>query len=259
VETLTSVALGGALGFLIGLTGVGGGALVAPVLYVVLGLEYREAVALSLIYSSFTKIFGAAEHLRQGTVVWNVTALYGLTGVPGTVLGSHLVYAAPAAVQRGFPFLMGAVLLVVAVLLALETRVSRLAARARPFSLARLSWRAIVTVSVIQLGIGTLMGLTSVGSGSLVILSMLYLFEMPVKAIVGSSIVIALIMIVPASAAHFAAAGVSWGMLSPLLLGSFGGAILGSRTVLLLRERDLKLAIVALVMLGAVATIVKAW
>ena len=61
MEILTSVLLGAVLGFLIGLTGVGGGALVAPVLYVGLGISYQEAIALSLIYSSFTKIVGAAQ------------------------------------------------------------------------------------------------------------------------------------------------------------------------------------------------------
>jgi uncharacterized protein len=114
-------------------------------------------------------------------------------------------------------------------------------------------------VAIIQLGVGILMGLTSVGSGSLVILSMLWLFDLPAKLIVGSSLVIALIMILPAAATHFVAAGVSWATLTPMLAGSAGGAVLGSRTVLLMRERDLKLAIIALVMLGGIATIVKAW
>jgi uncharacterized protein len=259
VEILTPVLLGAVLGFLIGLTGVGGGALVAPVLFVVLGLSYQEAVALSLIYSSFTKIVGAAQHLRQGTVVGNVTLLYGLTGVPGAIFGSRMVYAATPAVQAAFPFVLGGVLILVSALLAMETRVSQLAARAKPFSRKRLTWPAVVTVTAIQLGVGILMGLTSVGSGSLVILSMLWLFEMPAKLIVGSSLVIALIMILPAAATHFVAAGVGWATLTPMLAGSAGGAVLGSRTVFLMRERDLKLAIAALVMLGGIATIVKAW
>jgi len=259
VEILTSVLLGAVLGFLIGLTGVGGGALVAPVLYVVLGLSYQEAVAFSLIYSSFTKIVGAAQHLWQGTVVANVTLLYGLTGVPGAIFGSRMVYTAPPAIQWAFPFLMGAVLIFVSALLAMETRVSQLAARAKPFSLKGLTWSAVLTVTAIQLGVGILMGLTSIGSGSLVILSMLWLFEMPAKLIVGSSLVIALIMILPAAATHFVAAGVGWATLTPMLAGSAGGAVLGSRTVFLMRERDLKLAIAALVMLGGIATIVKAW
>ena len=74
-----------------------------------------------------------------------------------------------------------------------------------------------MTVTAIQLGVGILMGLTSVGSGSLVILSMLWLFDMPAKLIVGSSIVIALIMILPAAATHFVAAGVGWATLTPML------------------------------------------
>ena len=60
MEFLIAVPLGFGLGFLIGLTGVGGGALVAPTLYVILGVEYGQAVVLSLIYSLFTKIVSAS-------------------------------------------------------------------------------------------------------------------------------------------------------------------------------------------------------
>ena len=82
-----SVGLGFVLGFLVGMTGVGGGALVAPALYVILGVDYGQSVALSLIYSVFTKIVSAVQHLRQGTVLWKISLLYGLTAIPGTVLG----------------------------------------------------------------------------------------------------------------------------------------------------------------------------
>ena len=94
MDILIAVPLGFVLGFLIGLTGVGGGALVAPALYVILGVGYGAAVALSLVYSLFTKVIGAAQHVRQGTVLWRITLLYGVLGIPGAVFGSRFVYAA---------------------------------------------------------------------------------------------------------------------------------------------------------------------
>jgi uncharacterized protein len=258
MDALVAVPLGFALGFLIGLTGVGGGALVAPALYVLLGLGYGEAVALSLIYSLFTKIASAAQHIRQGTVLWKLTLAYGLTGIPGAIVGSRVVYLADPGLQRLFPYMMAAVLVGVAALLLAEATVRSVAARPKPFSPHELSRRGILAIAAFQLFVGVLLGVTSIGSGTLVILSMVYLFRMAAREIVGSNIVIALIMVIPAGFTHFLVGGVDWRLLTLLLVGSLGGALLGSRATMILPERALKLAIVILIMAGAVATVAKA-
>ena len=259
MEFLIAVPLGFVLGFLIGLTGVGGGALVAPALYVILGVDYGQSVALSLIYSVFTKIVSAVQHLRQGTVLWRITLLYGLTAIPGAVLGSQLIYWASGGAQRIFPFLMSGVLLLVSGLMLLETGVRAIAAREKPFSPHRITWAGALAIAAFQFVVGALMGLTSIGSGSLVILSMVYLFRMSAREIVGSNIVIALIMAIPAGLTHYLAGGANWMLLGALLLGSVGGAVLGSKSTMILPDRALKLAIVVLIVAGAVATIAKAW
>ena len=259
MDTLITVGLGFLLGFLIGLTGVGGGALVAPALYVVLGLDYQVSVALSLIYSLFTKIVGAIQHMRQGTVLWKITLLYGLAGIPGAVLGSQVVYWADSATQRIFPFLMGAVLIVVAALILTESVIASLASREKPFSPHRITPGGVVAIAGFQLVVGMLLGITSVGSGSLVILSMLYLFRMSAKEIVGSNIVIALIMVIPAGLTHYAAGGTNWSVLMLLMVGSLIGTVLGSKATLVVPERALKFSIAGLIALGAVSAIIKAW
>ncbi len=260
VEALIDIPLGFALGFLIGLTGVGGGAVTAPALYVLLGMGYAEAVALSLTYALFTKIFSVIQHFRQRTVRWKVTLLYGLTGIPGAVLGSHLVYiAAEETRQIILPFLMSGVLVIVGLMILFEDPIQALLPRRKPFHPNEIGWKAIVIISGFQLVVGALMGLTSIGSGSLIILSMVYLFKMSARNIVGSNIAIALLMVIPASLTHLAAAGVQWAHLVLLLVGSSGGAVLGSKTTLALSGRTLKGAIGALILAGAVATAVKAW
>jgi len=240
------------------LTGVGGGALVAPALYAVLGLPYADSVGLSLLFSIFTKIFGAAAHLRQGTVLWPVTLLYGLTGIPGAVAGSWLIHRAGAHGERVFPLVMVAVLVLVAVLLLLETGVRSIAAWQKPLSPEALTWPGVVVVGAVQLVVGMLLGVTSVGSGSLVILSMVYLFRMTAQQIIGSNIVIALIMVIPAGLTHALAAGVRWPLLGLLLAGSLLGAVAGARVTARLPERELKLAIVVLVLAAALATWLRA-
>jgi uncharacterized membrane protein YfcA len=259
VDLLIAVPLGFVLGFLIGLTGVGGGALVAPALYVLLGLEYGEAVALSLVYSLFTKIVSAAQHLRQGTVLWKITLWFGLAGIPGALVGSRLVYWADPSIRRALPLIMGGVLLVVSALMVMEATMRGLAAREKPFSPHRIGWPQGLAIVAIQLVVGALLGTTSIGAGSIVILSMVFLFRMTAKEIVGSNIVIALIMVVPAGVAHYLAGGMNWRLLGLLLLGSGVGAILGSKSAMVLPDRALRLCITLLIVAGTITTLIKTW
>jgi uncharacterized membrane protein YfcA len=240
------------------LTGVGGGALIVPALYAVLGLAYAESVGLSLLFSIFTKVFGAAAHVRQGTVLWRVTLLYGLTGIPGAIAGSWLIHLAGAQGERVFPFVMVAVLVLVGALLLIETGIGSIATREKPLSPHVLTWRGVVAIGVFQLVVGVLLGVTSVGSGSLVILSMVYLFRMTAQQIIGSNIVIALIMVIPAGLTHALAAGVRWPLLALLLAGSLVGAVAGARATVRLPERGLKVTIVVLVLVAALATLLRA-
>jgi hypothetical protein len=252
------VGLGLGLGFLIGLTGVGGGALVAPALYALLGLGYADSVEVSLLFSIFTKIFGAIEHMRQGTVLWRITVLYGLTGIPGAVVGSWVVHAVGAPGERVFPFVLVAVLVLVAAMLLLETGIRVIASWEKPLSPHIVTWRGVAVIGVFQLIVGVLLGVTSVGSGSLVILSMVYLFRMTAQQIVASNIVIALIMVIPAGLTHALASGVPWALLALLLSGSLVGAVAGARVTVRVPEQTLKLVIVALVLLAALATTLRA-
>ena len=256
---MITVGLGFVLGFLIGLTGVGGGALIAPSLYVVLGLSYQEAVSLSLIYAVITKIISAVQHVRQRTVLWRITLLYGGLGIPGAVLGSQLLFWAGSATDRIFPFVMSGVLLVVAGLLLSETVGASHAERRQPFSPFQFDAGSVATVAVIQLFVGVLLGATSIGSGSIIIVSMLYLFRMSAQEVVGSNIVIALVMAAPAWLTHYAAGGLDWSLLGLLMIGSAVGAVLGAKATMVLKGPQLKMVIAALITIGAVATLVKAW
>ena len=232
--------------------------MVAPALYVILGLSYQEAIALSLVYSLLTKVVGAVQHVRQGTVLWKITLLYGLTGIPGAVLGSYAIYFTASATARLFPYLMAALLVVVAALILLETLVRSLASRDKPFSPHSFTPAGIAAIAGFQLVVGVLLGITSVGSGSLVILSMLYLFRMSAHQIVGSNLVIALIMVLPAGLTHLTLGGTDVSLLALLMVGSIVGTVIGARTTLRLPESRLKLVIVVLILAGALATVIKA-
>ena len=240
------------------MTGVGGGALVVPALYAILGLAYADSVGLSLLFSICTKVFGAVQHVRQRTVLWPITLVYGLTGIPGAIVGSWLVHLAGVQGERIFPYVLVAVLVMVAAMMLLETGIRAIATWEKPLSPHAMSWRVVVMIGVFQLVVGMLLGVTSVGSGSLVILSMIYLFRMTAQQVVGSNIVIALIMVVPAGLTHALTGTLHWSLLGQLLSGSLVGAVVGARVTLRCPEQWLKITIMLLVLLAAVATALRA-
>ena len=237
---------------------MGGGALVAPALYVVLQVSYAQAVTLSLIYSVFTKILAFLQHLRQGNVSWRITLIYGVAGIPGAVLGSQLLYTAQSPDHWIFPFLMSGVLVVVASLILLEASVQAIARWEKPLNPEYIGWKGVAAIAGFQLLVGTLMGLTSVGSGSLVILSMLYFIRMPTRQIVGTNLIVALIMVIPASLIHLGVSGVDLPRLLLLLVGSLFGTVLGSKATMVIPDHLLKFLIAGLILISAVATVLKA-
>tara|TARA_B100000959_G_scaffold216700_1_gene228415 strand:+ start:1387 stop:2187 length:801 start_codon:yes stop_codon:yes gene_type:complete len=258
LRPVTTVAVGFVLGYLIGLTGVGGGALIAPTLYAILGLSYQGAIAVSLIYAVITKVISAVQHLRQGSVLWRVTLLYGVLGIPGAILGSRLVYWAGDAAEGIFPFIMAGMLALVASLIVWEAGAG-VGGRTKPFSPVDLTARSVMVVAAVQFFVGILLGATSLGAGSFVILSMLYFFRMPARQVVGSNIVIAIFMGTPAWLTHYAVVGIDWNLLGLLMLGSVFGSVLGAKSTMLVPEQRLKQAVAGLIYIGAIATFIKAW
>lgn len=237
---------------------MGGGALVAPALYVILGMTYTEAVAASLVYSVFTKIVGFAQHLRLGTVLWRMALLYGIPAIPGAIIGSQLLYAFESA-ERLFALVMSGVLVLVAVFLLLEANIKRIGGREKPFDPDRVGLRGGIVIGLIAFSVGILLGITSVGSGSIIILTMVLLFRMSARQVVGTNIAIALVMVIPAGLSHFAAGGVRVDVLLLLMLGSVFGTVLGSRATMIVPDRGLKILMSALILVSAIATVLRAW
>ncbi|MGH2498586.1 MAG: TSUP family transporter, partial [Candidatus Limnocylindria bacterium] len=122
----------------------------------------------------------------------------------------------------------------------------------------RLGARGAAAVVAFSFAVGVLLGLTSVGSGSLIILSMVFLFRMSARQIVGTNIAIALIMVIPAGLAHFAAGGIDAPRLALLMAGSVVGTVLGSRATMVVPDRALRNGVALLVLVSAVATIFRA-
>jgi hypothetical protein len=226
--TVAVLPLTGCLvGFLVGATGMGGGALMTPFLILAIGTRPVVAVGTDLVYGATTKIVGAYLHWRQGTVDLQLVKRLALASVPGGLaavatvrLLAHTPAVADAFVRRA----LGGVLVVVAVLM-----LARLAG-ALPAALSERWRRALEGRGTLVAGalVGALVGFTSVGSGALLVPFLICVFPQNSARIVGTDVFHAAILLTATAAGHAERGAVDWSLAAALLMGSIPGVALGS-------------------------------
>ena len=247
------VGSGFVVGFLVGMTGVGGGSLMTPLLILLFGVHPATAVGTDLLYAASTKTVGTAVHATARTVDWPLVRLLAMGSVPAAivtlaVLAQFDLHSASA--QHVITFALGAVLIVTAALLVLGRHIRDRYAD-RMHALDPLKAR-LLTVSL-GLVTGVLVTVTSVGAGAIGVTVLLLLHpKTPVGRIVGSDIAHAVPLTLLAGAGHWYLGSINWGLLSTLLIGSLPGIVVGS--YLATRARDG----VVRVMLASVLVIVGA-
>jgi uncharacterized membrane protein YfcA len=227
---VTLVLMSFAVGLLIGLTSMGGAALMAPFLILAVGVRPSVAVQTDLVYGAITKIMAAGVHWSQHTVDSAIALRMAAGSIPGGLLGSVLVYTMPrfgVDVELYTKRAVGVALVLVA--LVLLVRLFGCVYRIRPGR--RLDWLqggGTVTWGAL---VGFCVGLTSVGSGSLIAPFLLLVFPLSAAKVVGTDVFHAAILVGVTGLTHAIAAPVDWPMVSNLLLGAIPGAIIGSHLV----------------------------
>src|ERR1022692_2523262 len=174
------IVLGSAVvGFLVGLTGAGGGALMTPMLILLFGITPSTAISSDLVAAVLMRPVGAAVHLRKGTVNLRLVGWMVLGSVPMAFLGAYLLHllgdgsAAQANIERA----LGAALLIGAAAMVLRYVLDRRSGQKREAVVHEVSPRPLLTVGIGMVG-GLIVGMTSVGSGSLMIVLLLFLYPM---------------------------------------------------------------------------------
>jgi uncharacterized membrane protein YfcA len=247
-------ALSGLLvGLLVGLTGVGGGSLMTPLLVLLFGVHPSTAVGTDLLYASGTKAVGAMVHGSNSTVDWKVAGKLALGSVPATIATVLVLFwLKPQGQPAGgvISTVLGFALLLTALTLLFRRRIHEFAARRSvEFS------PALTTALTITLGaaLGALITLSSVGAGALGVTVLIFLYpKMPIARIVGSDIAHAVPLTLIAGAGHFALGSVNVPLLGSLLVGSIPGIILGSHLTPRVPERVLRPVLACtLVLVGA--------
>ncbi len=217
------------VGLIVGLTGVGGGSLMTPLLVLAFGFHPVTAVGTDLLYASATKTVGTTVHGWRGTVDWKVVRRLATGSVPATLLTLvALRYAPPGSPDTGhaIQIVLGVTLILSAIAAFLRKRlVSRLAPRFEAMSEARLHGLTILLGAVL----GILVSLTSVGAGALGMTALLLLYpKAPVNRLVGSDIAHAVPLTLLGGIGHWILGTVDFSLLGSLLIGSVPGIIIGS-------------------------------
>lgn len=228
IEPLYSIA-GVLVGLLVGMTGVGGGSLMTPILVLVFGFHPATAVGTDLLYASATKVAGTGVHGLRGTVDWRVVRRLAAGSVPATLvtLGALSVARMRAEDLGGvITHLLGVALVLTGVATLFRHRIVRRMRRLfTGLGDRRIFWFTIL----LGMALGALVTLTSVGAGALGMTALLVLYpNAPVARLVGSDIAHAVPLTFIAGLGHWAMGSVDLGLLFSLLVGSVPGIIMGS-------------------------------
>ncbi|MGQ0710781.1 MAG: sulfite exporter TauE/SafE family protein [Rhodoferax sp.] len=234
------------VGFVVGLTGVGGGSLMTPILIFFFGIKPHMAVGTDLLFAAFTKMGGTFKLARSGTIDWPVVLNLSAGSIPASLITLYVLHTlGPASPQvQG---LMTSTLGVALLLTAAATLYKALRGKAAPVAVARgqqaqaarpRHWSLPLLFGAL---IGTLVTLTSVGAGAIGVTVLMILYPLlPLQRIVAADIAYAVPLTLVAGAGHASLGSVDWHMLAALLAGSIPGIWIGSHLIVKTPDRVIR-------------------
>src|SRR5216683_3287953 len=225
------VVLGSAVvGLLVGLTGAGGGALMTPMLILLFSVKPAAAISSDLVAAVVMRPVGAAVHLHKGTVNLRLVGLMSLGSVPMAFLGAFLLreMGDGAADQKNVEIALGAALLLGATAMVFRYVLDRRSGQARTGKIAEVAIRPVPTVLIGMAG-GLVVGITSVGSGSLMIILLLFTYPMlSAGQLVGTDLTQAVPLTAAAALGALVFGHIQFGVTASLVLGSVPAVLIGS-------------------------------
>src|SRR3984893_5828262 len=249
------------IGFLVGLTGMGGGSLLAPTLILFFRVPPVWAVGTDIAYSTVTKALGSVVHIRQKSVDFKIALWLACGSVPATIVSIFFVQYIRKhygdVINGIIIHSIGFTLILVAVMLALKPFIMRRLERKNLEAQKQAALDGVVTAStgptrwekryrplvtaLIGAFVGFLVGLTSVGSGTLIIVSLAFLFpRLTSKELVGTDIFQAFMLLASAVIGYLNAGTINWTLVMLLLIGSLPGVFLGSKLSKYIPERFMR-------------------
>lgn len=235
MNDIAFIFAGFSVGLIVGLTGVGGGSLMTPILIFFFGIKPYMAVGTDLLFAAFTKMGGTVSLARQHLVPWPIVGQLCAGSIPAslvTLTVLHRLGPTSASVQKLMTTTLGVALLLTACAMFFKAVRGKqlprtLAAGAEQAAMRARHWSLPVLFGAL---IGTLVTLTSVGAGAIGVTVLLVLFPLlPLPRIVAADIAYAVPLTLVAGLGHASLGSVDWPLLAKLLVGSLPGIWLGSR------------------------------
>ena len=247
------VLFGLGVGVMVGLTGMGGGSLMTPLLILVFGVKPVTAVGTDLAYAAVTKTVGGYKHFRQRTVDMRLSSWMAIGSVPAALAGVYLLdlleHAYGARFAKVLRALLSAALLVTGVaVLVMALFLPKLVDRER--ETVELERRHKVSAVVIGAFVGLVLGVTSAGSGALIAVALILAFRLVPRRVVGTDVFHAAILLWAAAAAHLVAGNIDFALAGTILVGSVPGVWIGSHWSVRLPVGALRAAL-GIVLVGA--------
>lgn len=251
--------LGLLVGILIGLTGMGGGSLMTPLLILLIHTKATVAVGSDLCYAAITKIVGAIQHHRQGRVDHPLAWRLACGSVPGSLIGVFGIselrrHIDEKSLQLGIGRMLGIMLVVVAIGLLCRShpQIRKLREKLRLRNdEQRTHWAVFL-----GLVFGFLVGITSVGSGTLFGVLLFVVFGLSPKKVVSTDVFHAAILSCAAAVGHIAAGNVNYSLVGSLLVGSIPGVLIGSRFAHRLPEHTIRPVLAVVLILSGIKMLV---
>ena len=247
---LPFILSGFVVGALVGMTGVGGGSLMTPLLVLIFGVHPLTAVGTDLLYAAATKTGGTFVHHRRGTIDWQVTRRLATGSIPAAVITLIVLYelgVRGGAASAAITVVLACALIMTAICVVAhrKLRMLTLIHRSEPD-------RRRVAICTIGAGIilGVLVTLSSVGAGAIGMTALVLLYPgTPIARLVGSDIAHAVPLTLVAGIGHWLLGSVNWLILMSLLLGSLPGIYLGSHFATRVPDRILRPVLAATLLL----------
>ena len=241
-----------AVGALVGMTGVGGGSLMTPLLVLLFGIHPTTAVGTDLLYAAATKSVGTVVHGSKGTVAWRVVALLATGSMPAAALTIYVLLRAGAPsppVAHFISVVLGVMLILTAISLFLRARLIAWASRSgrKPMGARTVTGLTVLTGVVL----GVLVSISSVGAGAIGVTVLILLYPaLPTTRVVGTDIAHAVPLTLVAGIGHWLLGSVDWPLLGSLLIGSIPGVTLGSLLATRTPEPVLRFALAAVLVVA---------
>jgi uncharacterized membrane protein YfcA len=256
------ILFGFGVGVLVGMTGMGGGSLMTPLLVLLFGVKPTLAVGTDIAYQAVTKTVGGYKHIKLKTVNFQAVLWLALGSVPGSILGVQVIHQLEVLWGDKVETFTLIALSSVLALVGLFTLIRSVfyPALTGEDNTGHVKLTPGLRAAAIGIGLvtGFVIGITSAGSGTVIAVALIAIFKIRPRFVVGTDVVQGAILLWAAGLAHWAGGSVDFGLMATLLVGSIPGVWIGSNFSVKVPESSLKTALGVVLLLSSSATFRKA-